>query len=264
LKSLVSRTQRRKLLAKTQQQLHQQAAAGRGATFCKPAPKTPLGPSIRHNEQQQQQADGSSKQTAALAATAGRKSIVGERAAAPTAAAVADGDDDQMAVPSKKRKLSELTAGPADAGAAAVRDQHPAAQQLPGKASSMPPQGVPRGTGGVSSSTQGGRGYIAWTSVSSAVADLAKAAAQRLPGGLRVCVEGHEEGRVTHLVVGAERRTLKLLLALAQGAWLLRPEWVTASLEKVSGCLRQTALVCQRSFSCGKTHRIPSAPQGWN
>eukprot|EP00775_Hariotina_reticulata_P003691 gene3691-3951_t len=77
-----------------------------------------------------------------------------------------------------------------------------------------------------------GRGYIAWTSVSSAVGDLAKAAVQRLPGGFRACVEGHEEGRVTHLVVGAERRTLKLLLGLAQGAWLLSPEWVTASLEK--------------------------------
>ena len=36
---------------------------------------------------------------------------------------------------------------------------------------------------------------------------------------------------MTHLVCGDERRTLKLMLAVANGAWLLSPQWVTASLE---------------------------------
>jgi hypothetical protein len=56
---------------------------------------------------------------------------------------------------------------------------------------------------------------------------------KRLGGGFRVCVDGHEEGRVSHLLVGAERRTLKLLLGVANGAWLLQPEWLTTSLEQV-------------------------------
>jgi hypothetical protein len=50
---------------------------------------------------------------------------------------------------------------------------------------------------------------------------------------MRLCVGGHEEGRLTHLLIGAERRTLKLLLGVANGAWLLQPEWLTASIEKV-------------------------------
>lgn len=37
--------------------------------------------------------------------------------------------------------------------------------------------------------------------------------------------------QVTHLIVGDERRTLKLMLAVAAGAWLVSPQWVTASLE---------------------------------
>jgi hypothetical protein len=94
--------------------------------------------------------------------------------------------------------------------------------------------------GGGSSGSSGGRqaGYLAWTSVGSAVPELARSAAKQLPGGIRLCVEGHEEGRLTHLLMGAERRTLKLLLGVANGAWLLQPEWLTASIEKVGGMLR--------------------------
>jgi hypothetical protein len=62
---------------------------------------------------------------------------------------------------------------------------------------------------------------------------LARGAVKRLGGGFRVCVDGHEEGCVSHLLVGAERRTLKLLLGVANGAWLLQPEWLTTSLEQV-------------------------------
>ncbi len=73
-------------------------------------------------------------------------------------------------------------------------------------------------------------GCIALTSVDAAVVELARSATRRLRG-LRLCPEGKEDGQVTHLVVGDERRTLKLMLAVANGAWLLSPQWVTASLE---------------------------------
>jgi hypothetical protein len=49
-----------------------------------------------------------------------------------------------------------------------------------------------------------------------------------LPGA-----QGHED-RLTHLIVGEERRTLKVLLAVANGAHILAPTWLTASLEAVS------------------------------
>ena len=74
------------------------------------------------------------------------------------------------------------------------------------------------------------QGCIALTSVDGAVVELARSATRRLRG-LRLCPEGREEGAVTHLVCGDERRTLKLMLAVANGAWLLSPQWVTASLE---------------------------------
>ena len=73
-------------------------------------------------------------------------------------------------------------------------------------------------------------GCVALTSVDAGVTDLARSAVRRLRG-LRLCPEGREDGQVTHLVVGDERRTLKLMLAVANGAWLLSPQWVTASLE---------------------------------
>ncbi len=62
------------------------------------------------------------------------------------------------------------------------------------------------------------------------MAELLRAAAKQLPGA-RLCAEGHEDSAVTHLVLGAEKRTVKVLLAIANGAHLLRPEWVTASRE---------------------------------
>ncbi len=59
---------------------------------------------------------------------------------------------------------------------------------------------------------------------------LAQKAAKQLRG-LRLVPPGTEEGRITHLVVGQERRTLKVLLAIAAGAFLLQPEWLAASLQ---------------------------------
>ena len=74
------------------------------------------------------------------------------------------------------------------------------------------------------------QGFLSVTSVGSATAELCRSATRRLCG-LRLCPEGREDGAVTHLVMGSERRTLKALLAVANGAWLVSPEWVTASLE---------------------------------
>jgi hypothetical protein len=74
------------------------------------------------------------------------------------------------------------------------------------------------------------QGFLSFTSVGSAVEALCRSAARRLRG-LRLCADGAEDGVVTHLVIGSERRTLKAMLALANGAWLVSPEWVTASLE---------------------------------
>ncbi len=57
---------------------------------------------------------------------------------------------------------------------------------------------------------------------------LAKMATKKLRG-IRLCAEGGEEN-LTHLVVGKERRTFKALMAVAKGAYLLTPTWLTASL----------------------------------
>lgn len=41
------------------------------------------------------------------------------------------------------------------------------------------------------------------------MAEVVRAAARRLRG-LRLCEDGREEGAVTHLIIGAERRTIKV------------------------------------------------------
>ena len=74
-------------------------------------------------------------------------------------------------------------------------------------------------------------GFIAVTSVSSAIAELCRSATQRLRGGFRMCSEGKEDGVVTHLIIGEQRRTMKVLLAISRGAVIVTPEWITASLE---------------------------------
>ncbi|RMZ54717.1 hypothetical protein APUTEX25_003095 [Auxenochlorella protothecoides] len=71
---------------------------------------------------------------------------------------------------------------------------------------------------------------LALTSVDKDVAELARSATLRLRG-IRLCSSGRGEAGATHLVLGRERRTIKLLLALANGAWLVTPQWITASLD---------------------------------
>jgi hypothetical protein len=156
----------------------------------------------------------------AAAAAAGTK-----RPAQAAALAVTTNAAAAAAVVSKRPGTSSLHLGRAAqasapaAGAAGASSSHAAAAAAAG--------------GSSGSSRQ--LGYLAWTSVGSAVPELARASLGRIGGGcMRLCVEGHEEGRVSHLLVGADRRTLKLLLGVANGAWLLQPEWLTASIEKVS------------------------------
>jgi len=73
-------------------------------------------------------------------------------------------------------------------------------------------------------------GVVAMTSVDQPLNDICASACRRLRG-MRLCPDGKEDGQITHLVVGQERRTLKVMLAIANGAWLISPEWITASLE---------------------------------
>ena len=73
-------------------------------------------------------------------------------------------------------------------------------------------------------------GFISVTSVSASIVQLCESAVKRLRG-LRLCIEGKEDGVVTHLLIGDERRTMKAMLAVANGAHFVTPEWLTASLE---------------------------------
>ena len=78
---------------------------------------------------------------------------------------------------------------------------------------------------------------------------LAQKAAKQLRG-LRLVPPGAEDSRITHLVVGQQRRTLKVLLAIAAGAFLLQPEWLAASLQAGAWLPEQPfwAKVLQRLF----------------
>ena len=52
-------------------------------------------------------------------------------------------------------------------------------------------------------------GSVAASTVQPELQELLRVAVRRLRG-LRLCEEGHEEARLTHLVLGAQRRTLKV------------------------------------------------------
>ncbi|BDA45519.1 probable microcephalin at C-terminar half [Coccomyxa sp. Obi] len=73
------------------------------------------------------------------------------------------------------------------------------------------------------------QGFLSLTAVEEGVTELAAAAVKKLRR-LRMCPEGRDE-MITHLVVGSHKRTLKVMLAIARGAWLLSAAWLTASLE---------------------------------
>eukprot|EP00890_Picochlorum_soloecismus_P005788 jgi/Picsp_1/620/NSC_00616-R1_breast cancer type 1 susceptibility protein homolog len=73
-------------------------------------------------------------------------------------------------------------------------------------------------------------GTLAATSVNSSILDICKTATSNLEG-LTYWSNSHRKSSITHLVLGDERRTMKVMLAILNGAHLLSPEWVTASIE---------------------------------
>jgi len=73
-------------------------------------------------------------------------------------------------------------------------------------------------------------GTLAATSVNSSILDICKTATSNLEG-LTYWSNSHRKNPITHLVLGNERRTMKVMLAILNGAHLLSPEWVTASIE---------------------------------
>ncbi len=74
-------------------------------------------------------------------------------------------------------------------------------------------------------------GMLAVTSVKSSVLALCKIAVEKLPGLKLWANNSRKNKKISHLIIGDSRRTLKTMLAVLHGAYLLRPEYVTASLE---------------------------------
>ncbi|KAJ9513514.1 hypothetical protein QJQ45_006158 [Haematococcus lacustris] len=83
-------------------------------------------------------------------------------------------------------------------------------------------------------------------------------------GGAKLCTEG-SESQITHLVVGVERRTLKMLLAIAAGAFLVSPQWVQDSC-KAGQWLPEAQYTAAPRFSataaaaCARAAAVPASP----
>lgn len=110
--------------------------------------------------------------------------------------------------------------------------------------------------------------YLGFTSVSPELRELARVAMQKLPG-MRPCPSGRGDAAATHLILGDDRRTIKVLLAAANGAHLLTPEYVTASLE-AGEWLEETPFRAASRFAAAaeRARRAKSAGQpplleGW-
>ena len=72
---------------------------------------------------------------------------------------------------------------------------------------------------------------LACSAVSPKVVRDARNATRSLKG-ISFCTEGYEDNRVSHVVVGDNRRTLKALLGIANGAHFLDPSWLADSVAK--------------------------------
>ncbi|KAL6749506.1 hypothetical protein V8C86DRAFT_994989 [Haematococcus lacustris] len=110
---------------------------------------------------------------------------------------------------------------------------------------------------------QGSCKYIAYTSLGSQATTALQAAVAQL-GGAKLCTEG-SESQITHLVVGVERRTLKMLLAIAAGAFLVSPQWVQDSC-KAGQWLPEAQYTAAPRFSataaaaCARAAAVPASP----
>lgn len=104
--------------------------------------------------------------------------------------------------------------------------------------------------------------FVAVTSTTGSVFDLCKSAIHRLRDGTFLCSEGCEEGVVTHVVMGAERRTIKALLGIVNGAVFLDPAWITASLEAGTWVSEEPFISKARFSTAAATARATLAQPG--
>jgi len=74
-------------------------------------------------------------------------------------------------------------------------------------------------------------GSLAVTSVKSSMLQLCKTAVGKLDGLTLWTNNARKQEPITHVIIGDNRRTLKAMLGVLHGAYFLRPEYVTASLE---------------------------------
>jgi len=100
------------------------------------------------------------------------------------------------------------------------------------------------------------RGTLAVTCAPPALGDVASAACSQLRG-LRLCPFG--SAAVTHLVLAEPKRTMKVLHAIARGAWLLTPEWLYRSVE--AGAWQPEEQFEDSTFAGGRLARL-AAPAG--
>ena len=115
-------------------------------------------------------------------------------------------------------------------------------------------------------------GVLAVTSVESSVLELCKKAVNQLEG-LRLWTNNNarKHKTITHLIIGDNRRTLKTMLAVVHGAYLLRPEYITASLEAgfwlpedeyLANVIFQEGAIRSREFRAQSTENLPNLLQG--
>lgn len=74
-------------------------------------------------------------------------------------------------------------------------------------------------------------GVIAISCVSTATKEIVESAVQALGAFKSLPRKSPESAAFTHLIMQEHSRTMKLLFALARGAWVLGPEWIYRSLE---------------------------------
>lgn len=74
------------------------------------------------------------------------------------------------------------------------------------------------------------------------VQEVARSAVRALRG-VRLCAEGHEEGRLTHLVLGQQRRTLKVRTLLH--AVLCLGSTVSTTGTEMIACAQSGLCVCE-------------------
>eukprot|EP00889_Picochlorum_renovo_P008798 jgi/Picre1/35828/NNA_003288.t1 len=115
-------------------------------------------------------------------------------------------------------------------------------------------------------------GVLAVTSVESSVLELCKKAVNQLEG-LRLWTNNNarKHKTITHLIIGDNRRTLKTMLAVVHGAYLLRPEYITASLEAgfwlpedeyLANVIFQEGAIRSREFRAQSAENLPNLLQG--